>query len=146
MTFLLRLLTGLFILTPMLFGGNANADALDWATGFWGLNETDWDVDDYVDRNCKDSPVEISIDRESMSYWSKIGDKKPRKAKISNVTDKSFTLEYSNETRLMADGRPHIWTIRFENSNKFYWIREDWKLKGPSHKTAPRYRCMLQIS
>ncbi len=124
----------------------AQADVLKWAEGFWGLDETRWDAEDYKERNCTDSPVEIRIDRESMTYWSKIGDNQPRTAIITDVTDKGFTLKYENETRLMDDGNLQVWTISFADRNKFHWIREDWKVLGPQHKTAPRYRCMLEMA
>lgn len=131
----------LMLLTPQI----AHADALKWADGYWGTHA--YKADTVSDqRNCKDSPVHIRIDVEERTYWSKIGDQDPRTAKISQISKQGFTIKYNNEERLMDDGRPHIWTLHFVDQDTFYWVREDWKAKGPTHKTAKRYRCSPLIS
>jgi len=124
---------------------SANADALNWANGYWGLDQRDLDAD-YKERNCSESPVEIRIDVINKSYWSQIGDDEPRTGVIIQNESQSFTIKYDNETRLMNDGQPHIWTINFIDENTFYWVREDWKALGPRHKTANRYRCLMEMS
>lgn len=123
----------------------AHADAINWANGYWGLNDIDMDAQ-FAERNCKDSPVHIRIDAENLAYWSQIGDQTPREGIISNVTDQGFTLVYDNEERRMTDGRLHIWHITFVDQDTFYWVRDDWKVKGLRNRTNKRYRCMLQIS
>lgn len=136
------LIIGLAIcLTPSL----AQADALNWANGSWGLDKFDGDTD-YNDRNCKDSPVTIRVNAEDKTYWSKIGDEEPRTAIITDVSEHGFTLKYDNETRHMSDGQLHIWSLHFVDEDSFYWVRDDWKAKGPTHKTAKRYRCRLEMS
>ncbi|NNE56734.1 MAG: hypothetical protein HKN36_01380 [Hellea sp.] len=124
----------------------ANADALDWANGYWGVSPKDLTSEEYKDRNCEDRPVSINIDRENNIYWSQIGDDTPRSAAISDITRTSFTLNYVNETRTMDDGRLHIWTIQFSNADSFYWIREDWKSDDTARGTVMRYRCEIKIS
>ena len=126
--------------------GSAHANPLDWATGYWGISPRDMHSEDYEDRNCSDSPVQIKINGGAPQYWSQIGEETPRTATISAITETGFTLEYDNETRRMDNGRLHIWHIEFIDADTFFWIRDDWKKDGSYSRTVRRYRCEMRVS
>jgi len=133
-------------ITGFFLSSSAHADALNWAEGYWGVSPKDLKSEEYKDRNCEDRPVKIQIDKDKKIYRSQIGNDQPRSAMISDITKTSFTINYDNETRIMSDGRLHIWTIQFLDADSFYWIREDWKSDDWARGTVMRYRCEINIS
>lgn len=47
-------------------------------------------------------------------------------------------IQYDDETRLDASGKPVVWILVMPDSDTFYWHRKDWK---PGFTTAASKRC-----
>jgi hypothetical protein len=125
-------------------------DALDWATGSWGVDveniPEDLDAEAMDERRgCRTSPVVITADRETLRYKAiHTGeDNFTATAPILKVRKKSISLQYDDETRLMKNGEPHIWHMVFVNPDKFYWVLGTDIYRGQREGTisVARVRC-----
>ena len=105
------------------------ADAMDWATGSWGIDVEN--VPEGLDakaldafRGCRSSPVKITVDRDTRRYRAVHTGEGDFVAKgpILKIRKKSISLQYDDETRLMKNGDPQIWHMVFVSPDKFYWV------------------------
>lgn len=104
-------------------------DALDWATGSWGVDVEN--IPEGLDaktmdelRGCQKSPVVITADRDTLRYRAvHTGEENfVATGPILKVRKSSISVQYDDETRLMKNGEPHIWHMLFVNPDKFYWV------------------------
>lgn len=108
---------------------NAHANALDWASGAWGVDLENLPEDaDAKELNrfegCANSPLIISVDKELKTYEAVHTGQDNFKATspILSVNTLWISLQYDDETRTMKNGELQIWHMFFVSPDKFYWI------------------------
>jgi hypothetical protein len=125
-------------------------DALDWATGSWGIDVEN--VPEGLDakaldefRGCRTSPVKITADRDNLIYRAVHTGEGDFVATgpILKVRKRSISLQYDDEQRLMKNGEPQIWHMVFVNKDKFYWVYGPDIYAGKREGVVPtaRIRC-----
>ena len=112
-------------LAPAAYGQNA----IDLATGSWGIEESDVPEDADAEeleslRRCRSAPVHISVDPETMRYKAvHTGeDNFVATAPILAANSRYISLRYNDEERVMKNGDLQIWHMFFVTPDKFYWV------------------------
>ena len=150
-------------LALLLQAHSALADPLTWAPGQWAIHP------DHVAEMAKVSDVppeemdefirtfscggeaneRIRIFDEGTRYESRSGfgdDEWASVSDITQVTPRSFAVQYEGEERMMPNGEPQVWHMVFVDEDTFMWVM------GPTlrerYGTVPyfRTRCRTDIS
>lgn len=127
-------------------------DALDWATGSWGVDVKN--IPEGLDakaldefRGCRTSPVVITADRDTLRYRAVHTGEGDFVAKgpILKVRKTSISIQYDDEQRLMKNGEPQIWHMAFVNRDKFYWVYgpDIYRGKREGYVAVARIRCQF---
>ena len=137
----------ILFLVLMLIPSIAQADALKWANGSWGVSPDAENFGNEKGFQCPDNPLRVEIDPKNNRYHHQHNNSKisfeSNSADILSSSDKFLIIQYDNEERVMDDGKPHIWIMFFLDQDRFYWVRKDWYLKTGSLNfgTPIRIRC-----
>lgn len=119
----------LIFIAAIFLSFTARADPLDWANGAWGIdieNMPEGLIDEEVDayRNCKSTPVFITVNRKAMRYKAVHSgeDNFVSTSPILTATTSTLSLQYDDEDRVMENGNLHKWHMVFVSPDKFYWV------------------------
>lgn len=128
------------------------ADALDLIVGSWGVEApsegaSEREIEIHARRSCGASALTVTIDRSSMRYRSQdIGDGYVEVADILDHSAKHLTIRYDDETRVMANGQPHVWHAFFVDDDTFVWILGETLKDRDGIVPQPRVRCRTLAS
>lgn len=97
--------------------------------------------------NCDEVYLTIKVDMTTRTYTGTFLGDEPIKARILDVGEQWFSIQYEGEERLMDNGELQIWYLILIEADKFVWVREDWITDdGVRGSTEPRKRCPVEVS
>ncbi|MEM1191969.1 MAG: hypothetical protein AAGH42_01095 [Pseudomonadota bacterium] len=110
----------------------------DLAAGVWELDPAE--TADRADFVCGDNPLRISFSEDRRTYKADLAEERFA-ARILEAKPSYLLIQYGDEDRFDADGKPVKWYLHILDTDHFFWVRDDWLDNAEGGRTPLRRRC-----